>query len=125
MRISDWSSDVCSSDLSVVCRAGAPPLHRRASCRLAQAQGDRVVTRRRYAVATLLTCALFTVLFAVVAFRPPRPRVPCAATASAPIGLSRLTPLSHPPVGALVAITPPAHLAPFLSRRPPPSYGAP
>src|SRR3546814_9010977 len=74
MRISDWSSDVCSSDLSVVCRAGAPPLHRRASCRLAQAQGDRVVTRRRYAVATLLTGALFSVLFAVVAFRAPRPR---------------------------------------------------
>src|SRR3546814_10888745 len=83
MRISDWSSDVCSSDLSVVCRAGAPPLHRRASCRLAQAQGDRVVTRRRYAVATLLTGALFSVLFAVVAFRAPRPRFTWNASASA------------------------------------------
>src|SRR3546814_7684840 len=110
MRISDWSSDVCSSDLSVVCRAGAPPLHRRASCRLAQAQGDRVVTRRRYAVATLLTGALFSVLFAVVAFRAPRPRFTWNASASAPIGLYRPTPMSHPPVGALVAITPPAQL---------------
>src|SRR3546814_3463628 len=93
MRISDWSSDVCSSDL------------------------DRVVTRRRYAVATLLTGALFSVLFAVVAFRAPRPRFTWNASASAPIGLYRLTPMSHPPVGALVAITPPAQLARFLDRR--------
>src|SRR3546814_10100569 len=69
MRISDWSSDVCSSDL------------------------DRVVTRRRYAVATLLTGALFSVLFAVVAFRAPRPRFTWNASASAPIGLYRLTPM--------------------------------
>src|SRR3546814_11446467 len=116
MRISDWSSDVCSSDLSVVCRAGAPPLHRRASCRLAQAQGDRVVTRRRYAVATLLTGALFSVLFTVVAFRAPRPRFTWNASASAPNGLYRLAPMSPPPVGARVAITPPAHPPRFLYR---------
>src|SRR3546814_11341257 len=83
MRISDWSSDVCSSDLgqpsarrdrcnrggrcrSLRRRAGslatrrqphrsrtsAAPLHAGASSRLAQAPGDRGMTRRFYLRAT-------------------------------------------------------------------------
>lgn len=75
------------------------------------------MTRRGYVLATLLTGALFSFLFAAVALRAPRPRFTWNASASAPTGLYRLTPVSHPPVGALVAITPPVQLARFLDRR--------
>src|SRR3546814_11731972 len=65
MRISDWSSDVCPSDL----------------------------------------------------IADPRPRVVWNASASAPIGLYRIHTDHDPAIGALVAVTPPGHLARWLSAR--------
>jgi conjugative transfer signal peptidase TraF len=75
------------------------------------------MTRRGYRRTTLLVAALFSLLFVAVALRAPRPRFTWNASASAPIGLYRLTAVSHPPVGTLVAITPPAQLARFLAGR--------
>lgn len=75
------------------------------------------MTRRGFLLATLFTAALFIFLFAAVSLRAPRPRFTWNDSASAPIGLYRLTAVSHPPIGALVAITPPVQLARFLARR--------
>ena len=75
------------------------------------------MTRRGYLLATLFTAALFIFLFAAVSLRAPRPRFTWNDSASAPIGLYRLTAVSHPPNGALVAITPTIQLARFLAGR--------
>src|SRR3546814_7320732 len=132
MRISDWSSDVCSSDLgqpsarrdrcnrggrcrSLRRRAGslatrrqphrsrtsAAPLHAGASSRLAQAPGDRGMTRRFYLRATTFAASAFAISFAAIALTDPLPRVIWNASSSAPLGLYRIRPDSDPPVGAL------------------------
>jgi conjugative transfer signal peptidase TraF len=75
------------------------------------------MTRRGYLLSTLGAAALSTSLFAAVALRTPRPRLIWNASASAPVGLYRLTPVGHPAIGTLVAITPPAGLAGFLAKR--------
>lgn len=75
------------------------------------------MTCRRWAIATVSVASLFGVSFAAVAVFDPLPRVVWNASASAPIGLYRIEPLSDPPHGALVAVTPPAPLARWLAER--------
>jgi conjugative transfer signal peptidase TraF len=75
------------------------------------------VNRRAYGLATLFVAALFAFVFVAVALCAPRPVFTWNASASAPIGLYHLTVVSQPPVGALVAITPPVQLARFLAQR--------
>lgn len=53
----------------------------------------------------------------LVALIHPRPRLIWNASASAPLGLYALHPTDDPPVGALVAITPPRPLAAWMAER--------
>ncbi len=75
------------------------------------------MTRRGWTIATIGVASLFGASFAVVAVFDPLPRVIWNASASAPLGLYRIEPLSDPPHGALVAVTPPAPLARWLAAR--------
>jgi conjugative transfer signal peptidase TraF len=75
------------------------------------------MTRRRYIMATAIAASLLAVSFIVVAIVDPSPRLIWNASASAPIGLYRVHPDRDPPVGSLVAITPPTRLARWLSVR--------
>ncbi|BAV63295.1 MULTISPECIES: S26 family signal peptidase [Sphingobium] len=75
------------------------------------------MTRRRYAIATVVTASVFAVSFVAIAVVDPFPRLIWNASASAPIGLYRIHPDSDPPTGALVAVTPPERLARWLSAR--------
>lgn len=73
--------------------------------------------RRGWIIATVSVASLLGVSFAAVAVFDPLPRVVWNASASAPIGLYRIEPLSDPPHGTLVAVTPPAPLARWLAER--------
>jgi conjugative transfer signal peptidase TraF len=75
------------------------------------------MTRRGWAIATASAASLFGGSFAARAVFDPLPRVVWNASASAPIGLYRIEPLSDPPHGALVAVMPPAPLARWLAER--------
>ena len=75
------------------------------------------MTRRGWAIATASAASLFGASFLAVAVFDPLPRVVWNASASAPIGLYRIEPVSDPPYGALVAVTPPAPLARWLAER--------
>lgn len=75
------------------------------------------MTRRGWAIATASAASLFGASFAAVAVFDPLPRIVWNASASAPIGLYRIDPVSDPPRGALVAVTPPASLARWLAER--------
>ena len=75
------------------------------------------MTRRGWAIATVSVALLFGTSFAAIAVLDPLPRVVWNASASAPIGFYRIEPLSDPPHGALVAVTPPAPLARWLAAR--------
>jgi conjugative transfer signal peptidase TraF len=75
------------------------------------------MTRRGWAIATASAASLFAVSFLAVAVFDPLPRVVWNASASAPIGLYQIEPLPDPPLGALVAVTPPAPLARWLAER--------
>ena len=75
------------------------------------------MTRRGWAIATVSAASLFAGSFATVAVFDPLPRVIWNASASAPLGLYRIEPLTDPPHGALVAVTPPVALARWLSGR--------
>lgn len=75
------------------------------------------MTRRRYVTATAIAALTFAVSFVVIALAHPLPRVIWNASASAPIGLYRIHPDRDPPAGALVAVTPPAPLARWMSER--------
>jgi len=75
------------------------------------------MTRRRYLVATAIIAPAFAVSFVIVAIADPFPHVIWNASASAPIGLYRIHPDNDPPVGALVAITPPERLSRWLAAR--------
>ena len=75
------------------------------------------MTRRRWAIATASAASLFGASFLAVAVFDPLPRIVWNASASAPIGFYRIEPLSDPPHGALVAVTPPAPLARWLAER--------
>ena len=75
------------------------------------------MTRRRYAIATIIVASVSAVSFVAVAIADPRPRVIWNASASAPLGLYRIEPERDPAVGALVAVRPPAPLARWLAVR--------
>ncbi|MBB6192799.1 conjugative transfer signal peptidase TraF [Sphingobium wenxiniae] len=75
------------------------------------------MTRRRYAIATAIAASVSAASFVAVAIADPRPRVVWNASASAPIGLYRIHTDHDPAIGALVAVTPPGHLARWLSAR--------
>src|SRR3546814_19515304 len=49
MRMSDWSSDVCSSDLRRQCRAGVPAAPRRSDDPPVRARESRLAARRKSA----------------------------------------------------------------------------
>lgn len=75
------------------------------------------MTRRRYGMATAIAASAFGAAFIAVAVAEPLPRLIWNASASAPIGLYRIHPDADPPAGVLVAVTPPAPLARWLSAR--------
>lgn len=73
--------------------------------------------RSGYVLMTLLAVVLFAALFIATTLAGPHPRLVWNASASAPIGLYRLSAVSHPAVGTLVVIVPPMSLARFLDER--------
>ncbi|MBK6413968.1 S26 family signal peptidase [Sphingopyxis sp.] len=75
------------------------------------------MTRQFYLRATAFAASAFVLSFAAIALTDPLPRVVWNASASAPLGLYRIQPDSDPPVGALVAVAPPAPLARWLAER--------
>ncbi|OAN51213.1 S26 family signal peptidase [Sphingobium sp. TCM1] len=75
------------------------------------------MTRRGWASATVAVASLFGASFAAVAVFDPLACVVWNASASAPLGLYRIVPERDPPLGALVAVTPPAPLSLWLAKR--------
>lgn len=75
------------------------------------------MTRLGYVLVTTALAELFGGLFVAVALLAPHPRFVWNATASAPIGLYRLTKIDRPAIGDLVAVMPPPVLAHFLDER--------
>ncbi len=75
------------------------------------------MTRRGWVIATVSVASLFGASFTAVAVLDPLPRVIWNASASAPLGLYRIEPERDPPIGALVAVTPPEHLGRWLAAR--------
>ena len=75
------------------------------------------MTRRFYIRATAIAAALFVGGYAIVAIIDPLPRIVWNASASVPIGFYRITPDRDPPVGALVAVTPPEKLSRWMVER--------
>ena len=75
------------------------------------------MTRFGYVMVTVVAAQAFAVLFVAVALLDPNPRLVWNPSASAPIGLYRIEAEDDPPVGTLVAVTPPERLAHWLSMR--------
>lgn len=75
------------------------------------------MTRRFYVRATTIAAPVFVISFAAIAITDPQPRVVWNASASAPLGLYRIEPDRDPPPGSLVAVTPPAALARWMTER--------
>jgi len=75
------------------------------------------MTRRIYVRATVFAASAFAISYAVIAITDPLPRFIWNASASAPLGLYRVLPERDPPIGALVAVTPPKCLASWLTAR--------
>jgi conjugative transfer signal peptidase TraF len=75
------------------------------------------MTRRFYSRATVIVAASFALSFAAIAVTDPLPRLVWNASASAPIGLYQIQPDRDPPLGALVAATPPPHLGRWMAAR--------
>lgn len=75
------------------------------------------MTRRGYVIATTSLAVLFAGLFVGVAALAPHPRLLWNATASAPIGLYRITNVDRPGAGGMVAVMPPRRLAHFMAER--------
>ena len=75
------------------------------------------MTRRFYVRATTIAASVFAISFAAIAITDPLPRVVWNASASAPLGLYRIEPDRDPPPGSLVAVTPPAPLARWMTER--------
>ncbi|EQB02948.1 S26 family signal peptidase [Sphingobium baderi] len=73
------------------------------------------MTRRCYAIVTAIAASTCAAAFVITAITDPLPRVIWNASASAPIGLYRIHPDHDPPIGTLVAVTPPEYLARWLS----------
>ncbi|WP_331386189.1 S26 family signal peptidase [Sphingomonas sp. Ant H11] len=75
------------------------------------------MSRLGYVIVTALLAELFAGLFVAVALLAPHPRLLWNATASAPIGLYRLTAVDRPGLGDMVAVMPPPNLARFMAER--------
>ncbi|CAD7338110.1 S26 family signal peptidase [Sphingomonadales bacterium 58] len=75
------------------------------------------MTRKHYAFVTTFVGTIFAAAFIIIAAVDPLPRLIWNASASAPIGLYRIHPDRDPAIGTLVAVTPPEHLARWLSAR--------
>lgn len=73
--------------------------------------------RRFYSRATAIAASVFAVAFTAVAVFNPLPRLVWNASASAPLGLYLIEPERDPPVGALVAVTPPEPLGQWMAER--------
>jgi len=73
--------------------------------------------RLGYVVVTTVVADLFAAMFIGVAVFAPHPRLLWNASASASIGLYRVTTLDHPQVGDLVAVLPPPVLSRFMASR--------
>jgi conjugative transfer signal peptidase TraF len=73
--------------------------------------------RLGYVVVTTVVADLFATMFIGVAVFAPHPRLLWNASASAPIGLYRVTTLDHPQVGDLVTVLPPPALSHFMASR--------
>src|SRR3546814_5327754 len=98
MRSSDWSSDVCASDL--------------ASSRLARPQGSIAM---RFRWGTLVTMVAAVNVVAISMWINPPPKLIWNASASVPIGFYTVRPASDLRIGDLAVVTPPDDLAVFLS----------
>ncbi len=75
------------------------------------------MTCNRYVFVTTFVGTIFAAAFVIIAVIDPFPRVIWNASASAPIGLYRIHPDRDPPIGDLVAVTPPERLSRWLSAR--------
>ena len=75
------------------------------------------MTRRFYIRATAIAASLFAAGYTAIAITDPLPRVLWNASASVPIGFYRITPDNDPPIGSLVAVTPPKQLARWMTER--------
>lgn len=75
------------------------------------------MSRLGYVIVTTLLAETFAGLFVAVALLAPHPRLLWNATASAPIGLYRLTAVDRPGLGDMVAVMPQANLARFMAER--------
>nr|WP_314438863.1 S26 family signal peptidase [uncultured Brevundimonas sp.] len=75
------------------------------------------MSRRFYARATAIAAATFAISSSVIALTDPLPRIVWNASASAPIGLYRIQPDRDPPLGTLVAVTPPQRLGRWMAVR--------
>lgn len=73
--------------------------------------------RRFYVRATAIAASVFAVAFTTIAVFDPLPRLVWNASASAPLGLYRIEPERDPPVGALVAVTPPEPVGRWMAER--------
>src|SRR3546814_5398161 len=106
MRISDWSSDVCSSDLAAC-------LLPTATSRVPPAPEDHAMSRFGYVMTTYVAVMLMVIL-SVVSFAP---KLIWNASASTPIGLYPIGAPGPLEVPDLLAVRPPQPLAAFLSDR--------
>jgi conjugative transfer signal peptidase TraF len=75
------------------------------------------VTRLGYFLVTTLAAEIFALLFLLVAFLQPQPRLLWNASASAPIGLYRVHPGVSPMVGQFAAIRPPSATSRLMAAR--------
>ena len=75
------------------------------------------MTRLGYVVTTVAAAETFAALFVGVALIAPRPRLIWNASASAPIGLYRVTAVNQPKAHDLVAVMPPDGVARLMAER--------
>lgn len=75
------------------------------------------MTRLGYVVTTVVAAETFAALFVGVALIAPHPRLIWNASASAPIGLYRVTAVNQPKAHDLVAVMPPDGLARLMAER--------
>lgn len=83
---------------------------------LSKAQDRTIAARRRVLATTGVAAATFGTAFAAVALITPHPRLVWNASASVPLGLYRVQPISAASVGDLVVIQPPPGLARMLAK---------
>nr|AMK59431.1 conjugal transfer protein TraF [uncultured bacterium UPO61] len=80
-------------------------------------QGTAIMTRRRRLFATTLSAGLFGIGFATIAALEPSPWFIWNASASAPLGLYRISEADSLTLGELVVVMPPPDVARFMAAR--------